>query len=159
MDLDLAIGDLVDETAGDRAGNGNGGGERDRGQRYTAGWRGSRCRAAWDRCSSCSGLAGLDWNSWGWGHWSSWGCDDGGAASRGYRDRSRDELHRFGDDDRVLGDVLRAKTLIACHGGGLFRDVLFIVGDTLEHFRGDFVLFAVAVVVRVASTSLEVVVC
>ena len=55
--------------------------------------------------------------------------------------------------------MLGAKTLITCHGSGLARHVLFIVGDTLEHLSGDFVLFAVAVVVRVASAPLQVEVC
>lgn len=57
----------------------------------------------------------------------------------------------------MLGNVVDAKTLVACHCLGLFRHVLFVVGDAFVHFAGNFVLFAVAVVVRVASAPFEVV--
>ena len=55
--------------------------------------------------------------------------------------------------------MLGAKTLVAGHGCGLFRHVLFIVGDTLKYFGSDFVLLAVAIVVRVASAALKIEVC
>lgn len=58
----------------------------------------------------------------------------------------------------MLGHVLGTKTLVARHGLGLERHVLFVIGDAFIHFGGNLVLFAVAVVVRVASAPLEVVV-
>ena len=59
----------------------------------------------------------------------------------------------------MLGNVFVAKTLVARHGSGLFGHVCFIAGDTFVDFDGDFIMLAVAVVVRIASASLEVVPC
>ena len=59
----------------------------------------------------------------------------------------------------MLGNVFVAKTLVARHGSGLFRHVLFIAGDTFVDFDGDFIMLAVAVVVRIAAAPLEVIPC
>ena len=59
----------------------------------------------------------------------------------------------------MLRNIFVAETLVARHGSGLFRHVLFIAGDTFVDFDGDFIMLAVAVVVGVASASLEIVPC
>ena len=59
----------------------------------------------------------------------------------------------------MLRNVFVAKTLVARHGSGLFHHVLFVASDTFVDFNSDFIMLAVAVVVRVASAPLEVVPC